>query len=120
MFCSKAFIQKVCDDYDTDIGRISFFTSKGIIINALELLALSHDDVPRLLRDIGLGGIGGCSHQAQKLIGETSPFQAEPGTIREDLAVQIGRNVVHGSDNPKERAICNYSQILIVNNQHLG
>lgn len=27
--------------------------------------------------------------------------QAEPGTIRRDLAVQTGRDVVHGSDSPK-------------------
>ncbi|PUZ77340.1 hypothetical protein GQ55_1G363400 [Panicum hallii var. hallii] len=37
---------------------------------------------------------------ARKLIGSTNPLQAEPGTIRGDLAVQTGRNVVHGSDSP--------------------
>ncbi|CAL4898813.1 unnamed protein product [Urochloa decumbens] len=37
---------------------------------------------------------------ARKLIGATNPLQAEPGTIRGDLAVQTGRNVVHGSDSP--------------------
>ncbi|KAJ8536593.1 hypothetical protein K7X08_034994 [Anisodus acutangulus] len=31
---------------------------------------------------------------------ETNPLNAEPGTIRGDLAVQTGRNVVHGSDSP--------------------
>ncbi|XVF54638.1 hypothetical protein PTKIN_Ptkin05aG0197300 [Pterospermum kingtungense] len=38
---------------------------------------------------------------ARKLIGSTDPLQAEPGTIRGDLAVQMGRNVVHGSDSPE-------------------
>ncbi|KAK9049462.1 hypothetical protein SSX86_030967 [Deinandra increscens subsp. villosa] len=38
---------------------------------------------------------------ARKLIGATNPLQAEPGTIRGDLAVQTGRNVVHGSDSPE-------------------
>ncbi|WOH05217.1 hypothetical protein DCAR_0624631 [Daucus carota subsp. sativus] len=38
---------------------------------------------------------------ARKLIGSTNPLQAEPGTIRGDLAVQTGRNVVHGSDSPE-------------------
>ncbi|XWS51365.1 hypothetical protein CRYUN_Cryun12cG0170600 [Craigia yunnanensis] len=38
---------------------------------------------------------------ARKLIGSTDPLQAEPGTIRGDLAVQTGRNVVHGSDSPE-------------------
>ncbi|XP_039040307.1 nucleoside diphosphate kinase II, chloroplastic-like [Hibiscus syriacus] len=37
---------------------------------------------------------------AWKLIGSTNPLQAEPGTIR-DLAVQTGRNVIHGSDSPE-------------------
>ncbi|CAA7400706.1 unnamed protein product [Spirodela intermedia] len=37
---------------------------------------------------------------ARKLIGATNPLQAEPGTIRGDLAVETGRNIVHGSDSP--------------------
>ncbi len=37
---------------------------------------------------------------ARKMIGETKPLEAEPGTIRGDLAVNIGRNVIHGSDGP--------------------
>eukprot|EP00475_Leptophrys_vorax_P015009 TRINITY_DN21314_c0_g1_i1.p1 TRINITY_DN21314_c0_g1~~TRINITY_DN21314_c0_g1_i1.p1 ORF type:complete len:230 (+),score=12.62 TRINITY_DN21314_c0_g1_i1:70-759(+) len=36
---------------------------------------------------------------ARKLIGATNPLAAEPGTIRGDLAVEVGRNVVHGSDS---------------------
>jgi nucleoside-diphosphate kinase len=36
---------------------------------------------------------------ARKLIGATNPLEAEPGTIRGDLAVEVGRNVVHGSDS---------------------
>lgn len=35
---------------------------------------------------------------ARKLIGATNPLAAEPGTIRGDLAVNVGRNVIHGSD----------------------
>jgi nucleoside-diphosphate kinase len=38
---------------------------------------------------------------ARKLIGATKPVEAEPGTIRGDLAVDIGRNVIHGSDAPE-------------------
>ncbi|XWS60314.1 hypothetical protein CRYUN_Cryun07bG0025400 [Craigia yunnanensis] len=38
---------------------------------------------------------------ARKLIGSTDPLQAEPGTIRGDLSIQTGRNVVHGSDSPE-------------------
>ncbi len=35
---------------------------------------------------------------ARKLIGATKPLEAEPGTIRGDLAIDIGRNIIHGSD----------------------
>ncbi len=41
---------------------------------------------------------------ARKLIGATKPLEAEPGTIRGDLAVNIGRNVIHGSDSPQTAA----------------
>lgn len=35
---------------------------------------------------------------ARKMIGATNPLTAEPGTIRGDLGVNIGRNIIHGSD----------------------
>ena len=36
---------------------------------------------------------------ARKLIGATNPLESEPGTIRGDFAVEVGRNIVHGSDS---------------------
>lgn len=38
---------------------------------------------------------------ARNVIGATNPANAAIGTIRGDLAVDIGRNVVHGSDGPE-------------------
>ncbi|KAL7229385.1 hypothetical protein ACSBR2_007983 [Camellia fascicularis] len=35
----------------------------------------------------------------RKIIGATNPSESAPGTIRGDLAVEIGRNVIHGSDS---------------------
>jgi len=32
-------------------------------------------------------------------MGATNPVEAAPGTIRGDLAVEIGRNLIHGSDS---------------------
>jgi len=43
----------------------------------------------------------GVVKSARKLIGATNPLEAEAGTIRGDLAIQTGRNVVHGSDSPE-------------------
>ena len=34
-------------------------------------------------------------------MGETNPAAASPGTIRGDFGVDIGRNLVHGSDSPE-------------------
>lgn len=34
----------------------------------------------------------------RKTMGATNPALAEPGTIRADYALEIGRNLVHGSD----------------------
>jgi nucleoside-diphosphate kinase len=35
---------------------------------------------------------------ARKLIGATDPITADPGSIRGDFGVSIGRNIIHGSD----------------------
>jgi nucleoside-diphosphate kinase len=35
---------------------------------------------------------------ARKIIGGTNPLEAEPGTIRGDYGINIGRNLIHGSD----------------------
>ena len=34
-------------------------------------------------------------------IGQTNPTASPPGTIRGDLGLDIGRNLVHGSDSPE-------------------
>ncbi|GJZ76956.1 nucleoside diphosphate kinase [Tanacetum coccineum] len=34
----------------------------------------------------------------RKIIGATNPAESAPGTIRGDFAIDIGRNVIHGSD----------------------
>jgi nucleoside-diphosphate kinase len=35
------------------------------------------------------------------LIGATDPVKSAPGTIRGDFALEIGENLVHGSDSPE-------------------
>ena len=36
---------------------------------------------------------------ARQSMGQTDPVQAAPGTIRGDFGLEIGRNLVHGSDS---------------------
>lgn len=35
----------------------------------------------------------------RSLVGATNPREAAPGTIRGDLAIEVGENLVHGSDS---------------------
>jgi nucleoside-diphosphate kinase len=38
---------------------------------------------------------------ARATIGSTKPVEATPGSIRGDFGMEIGRNLVHGSDSPE-------------------
>eukprot|EP00270_Netrium_digitus_P014512 TRINITY_DN493_c0_g1_i1.p1 TRINITY_DN493_c0_g1~~TRINITY_DN493_c0_g1_i1.p1 ORF type:complete len:239 (-),score=55.02 TRINITY_DN493_c0_g1_i1:82-798(-) len=100
---------------------ISRFEKKGFILRGLKLfqcptdLAKEHykdlSEKPfygKLVDYITSGPVvamvwegQGVVTSARKIIGTTNPLAAEPGTIRGDFAVQVGRNVVHGSDSPE-------------------
>jgi nucleoside-diphosphate kinase len=38
---------------------------------------------------------------ARQVIGATNPLEAAPGSIRGDFAIEVGTNMVHGSDSPE-------------------
>ena len=35
----------------------------------------------------------------RKMLGATRPMDSEPGTIRGDYCIDVGRNIIHGSDS---------------------
>ena len=35
----------------------------------------------------------------RKMLGATRPDDSEPGTIRGDFSIDVGRNIIHGSDS---------------------
>ena len=37
----------------------------------------------------------------RRLMGVTNPVEATPGSLRGDFALEIGQNLVHGSDSPQ-------------------
>lgn len=43
----------------------------------------------------------GAIEAVRRTMGATHPADAAPGTIRADYALEIGRNLVHGSDGPE-------------------
>ena len=62
-------------------GLVDYITSSPVVVMVVE----------------GPGAI----ELVRKTMGATAPANAEPGTIRADFAVEIGRNLVHGSDGPE-------------------
>lgn len=41
----------------------------------------------------------------RKTMGKTDPAQSPPGSIRGDFGLDMGRNLVHGSDGPESAAL---------------
>jgi nucleoside-diphosphate kinase len=41
---------------------------------------------------------------ARQVIGATNPLEAVPGSIRGDFALEVGQNMVHGSDSDESAA----------------
>ena len=94
------------------------FETKGFTLVGLKFmsvskeLAESHYDVHRerpffgrLVKFITSGPVvamvwegDGVVASARKMIGATNPLTSEPGSIRGDFGVNIGRNIIHGSD----------------------
>jgi nucleoside-diphosphate kinase len=97
---------------------IQRFETKGFKLVGLKLMQVSRDlaekhyDVHRekpffagLVDFITSGPVAamvwegdGVVAASRKIIGSTNPLSAEPGTIRGDFGVSIGRNLIHGSD----------------------
>jgi nucleoside-diphosphate kinase len=50
-----------------------------------------------MMRVEGPGAIGAL----RTMMGPTNPLDAPPGTIRGDYALEVGQNVIHGSDGPE-------------------
>lgn len=66
-------------------GLIEFMTSGPVVV-----MILRHENAVE---------------QFRKLIGNTDPAKAEPGTIRKTFAVSVQMNAVHGSDSPENAAV---------------
>ena len=62
-------------------GLVAFITSSPLVAIALE----------------GPNAIG----MVRTMVGATKPTEAAPGTIRGDLAVEMGQNLIHASDGPE-------------------
>ena len=66
-------------------GLVNYITSSPVVVMALE----------------GTNAV----EAARKTIGSTKPYEAEAGSIRGDLGLEVGRNLVHGSDSVENGVI---------------
>ena len=100
------------------------FEQRGFVFRKLELRQLTQDAVdrhyqehvgqpfyPGLCQFILSGPIlimvlegDGVVDSVRKMVGPTNALDAEPGTIRGDLATSKGENVIHASDSPTSAA----------------
>ncbi|MBL8160931.1 MAG: nucleoside-diphosphate kinase [Anaerolineae bacterium] len=71
-------------------GLVKYITSSPVVVIALE----------------GKNAV----EAARKTIGSTKPHEAAAGTIRGDFALEVGRNLVHGSDGVEsgQREVANF------------
>ena len=102
------------------IGEIiSRFEKKGFKMQAMklfcpprELLESHYEDLssrsffPALIDYMASGPVccmvwegNGAVKTGRKMLGATKPADSEPGTIRGDYAIDVGRNICHGSDS---------------------
>ena len=82
--------QQAAEHYVEHVGKpfypelVEFITSGPVVAMAIE----------------GLGAVA----TVRSMMGATNPLDSAPGTIRGDYALDLGRNVVHGSDAPASAA----------------
>ncbi len=95
------------------------FESRGFFLVGMKLVKPSKDVFerhyeehkarpffPSLLSYVMTGPVVAMVFQGQdvvrasrKMIGETKPLESNPGTIRGDFCIDMGRNLIHGSDS---------------------
>ena len=103
---------------------IARFERKGLRLVALDLITMSqalaaqhyaeHDGKPffgELVSFITSGPLVSMVLEgeqavvaARQVIGATDPLEAAPGSIRGDFAIEVGTNMVHGSDSAESAA----------------
>jgi len=61
---------------------------------------------PKLIEYMKSGPVVGMAWEGKNVVktgrvmlGETNPLSSAPGTIRGDFAIEVGRNICHGSDS---------------------
>merc|ERR1712060_884091 len=65
------------------------FEQKGFKLVAMKLCSPGRAHMEQHYADLS----------GRKMLGATKPFDSAPGTIRGDYCIDVGRNIIHGSDS---------------------
>lgn len=53
---------------------------------------------------MAISGPEGSIAALRTMMGKTNPLESDPGTIRGDFALEVGQNIIHGSDSVESAA----------------
>jgi nucleoside-diphosphate kinase len=79
--------EKMASEHYADLSKKPFFPSLVKYFSSGPIIAMVWEG-----KDVIRTG--------RKLLGETDPLKSAPGTIRGDFCIELGRNIMHGSDAP--------------------
>jgi len=78
--------QKHLEEHYADLSKRPFFPGLVQYMNSGPVVAMCWEGE-------------GVVKTGRVMLGETNPRDSKPGTIRGDYCIQVGRNVIHGSDS---------------------
>ena len=78
--------QELLEKHYSDLADRPFFPG---LVNYMQLGPV----VPMVWEGLNIVKTG------RDIIGATNPMESQPGTLRGDLCIQVGRNIIHGSDS---------------------
>ena len=82
---------------------ISRLEDRGLKIVGMKLMRMDMDLAKRHIVAMAIEGKNAIE-LVRATVGATDPQVAAPGTIRGDMALDIGRNLIHGSDSAEAAA----------------
>jgi len=101
--CATEFLDLVSPQYIADLISWSAIGARTTESQTHRQMA-SGLSMPLGFKNATPGAIDPAIHAikaARQVIGATNPLEAAPGSIRGDFAIEVGTNLVHGSDSPE-------------------
>ena len=96
-------LSKMSNDFEDLKSRVE---KVGLFRRVIEFDEKREDFFPGLVKYMNSGPVVAMVWEGlnvvktgRVMLGETNPADSKPGTIRGDFCIQVGRNIIHGSDS---------------------